>query len=226
MKEPRSQILETLRTRLFTAVVGDVLDAAGRTCQFLPPEIKPLEPGMILAGWAMPVLEADCHGDTVAHREARQSFGIMFEALDSLQADEVYVCTGSSFEYALWGELMSTRAMQLGAAGAVVNGFSRDTNGVLRLGFPTFSRGTYGQDQRVRGRVIDYRCPIRFGNGAVVNPGDILFGDRDGVVVIPQEISQEIVQAALEKVDGENLVAKAIREGMSTVEAWNRFGIM
>jgi regulator of RNase E activity RraA len=78
----------------------------------------------------------------------------------------------------------------------------------------------------VRGRVIDYRCPIRFGNGAIVNPGDILFGDRDGVVAIPKEISQEIVQAALEKVEGENLVAKAIREGMSTVEAWNRFGIM
>ena len=215
-----------MKRDLFTAVVGDVLDVAGFTRQFLPPEIRALRNDMIVCGRAMPVLEADAFTDEVSQAGNKQPFGIMFRALDDLKADEVYICTGSSFDYALWGELMSTRAMHLRAAGAVVNGFNRDTNGILKLNFPTFSRGTYAQDQRVRGRVIDFRCPIAFSNGVRVNPGDVIFGDIDGVVVIPQAHLRPIVQAALEKVFGENKVAAAIRAGMSTQEAWDKFGIM
>ena len=118
----------------------------------------------------------------------------MFEALDALQANEVYICTGSSPTYALWGELMSTRALKLGAAGAVLDGYRRDTRGILKLGFPTFSFGSYAQDQRVRGRVIDYRCPIQFANGVVVQPGDIVFGDIDGVVIIPRDQEERFLR--------------------------------
>ena len=150
----------------------------------------------------------------------------MIEALDDLKPHEIYVCTGSSHNYALWGELMSTRALHLGAVGAVVDGFSRDTNGILKLGFPTFSSGTYAQDQGMRGRVIDYRCKLRFSNNVLVQPGDILFGDRDGVVVIPQQIENDILAAAYEKTTGENKVRDAIVAGMSTREAWDTFGIM
>ena len=224
--EDDQQLFQLMKTELFTAVVGDVLDAAGYTRQFLPPQIKALDPNMVVAGRAMPVLEADCHGETIAATGERQPFGLMFEALDSLQANEVYICTGSSPTYALWGELMSTRAIRLGAAGAVLDGFSRDTRGILRLGFPTFSHGTYAQDQRVRGRVIDFRCPIQFANGVLVNPGDIVFGDVDGVVIIPQEHEETIIQSALDKVRGENRVRTAIEAGMSTVEAFRTFGIM
>src|SRR3546814_1308962 len=71
----------------------------------------------------------------------RKPFGLMFEALDSLQRNEVYICSGASPRYALWGGLMSVRAMYQKAAGAVVNGYSRDTNEVLQLNFPTFSLG-------------------------------------------------------------------------------------
>ncbi len=215
-----------MKKDLFTAVVGDVLDAAGHTRQFLPPEIRAIQPDMLLCGRAMPVLEADAFTEEVAHLGTKLPFGIMFRALDDLKTDEVYICTGSSFDYALWGELMSTRALHLGAVGAVVNGFHRDTRGILKLGFPTFSRGSYAQDQRVRGRVIDFRCPLAFANGVRVTPGDVLFGDMDGVVVIPRVDLRDIVQAALEKVFGENKVASAIRAGMSTQEAWDTYGIM
>lgn len=220
------QLFQLMKAELFTAVVGDVLDAAGYTRQFLPPKLKPLDPAMVVAGRAMPVLEADCHGETVAATGERQPFGLMFEALDALRSNEVYICTGSSPNYALWGELMSTRAIRLGAAGAVLDGCSRDTRGILRLGFPTFSHGTYAQDQRVRGRVIDFRCPIQFANGVVVEPGDIVFGDVDGVVIIPRQQERGIIQAALDKVRGENRVRAAIEAGMSTVEAFRTFGIM
>lgn len=220
------QLFALMRAELFTAVVGDVLDAAGHTRQFLPPQIRALDPAMVVAGRAMPVLEADAHGETLAYSGTRQPFGLMFEALDALEPAEVYITTGSSPTYALWGELMSARAMKLGAAGAVMDGYSRDTRGILRLGFPTFSHGSYAQDQRVRGRVIDYGCPIEFGNGVVVEPGDIVFGDMDGVVIIPRRGERDIIEAAIEKVRGENRVRDAIEAGMSTVDAFRSFGIM
>ena len=218
--------LAGLRRELFSAVLGDVMDAMGLYHQFIPPEITPLDTGTVLVGYAMPVLEADCHGIGIASEGRSAAFGKMFEALDSLKQDEVYICTGGSGNYAQWGELMSTRARLLGAAGAVVSGYSRDTNGILKMGFPTFSRGRYALDQGVRGRVIDYRCAIEFPNGTVVEPGDLIFGDLDGVVVVPHRITAEVVEAALEKVRGENRVRKAIEEGMSTVEAFETFGIM
>ena len=220
--EDDGQLFALMKTELFT-VVGDVLDAAR---QFLPPHIRPLDAAMMIAGRAMPVLEADCHGETVSVTGERQPFGLMFEALDALRPNDVYICTGSSPSYALWGELMSTRAMKLGAAGAVLDGYSRDTRGILALGFPTFSSGAYAQDQRLRGRVIDFGCPIEFTNGVVVEPGDIVFGDRDGVVIVPRRNEAEIIAAALDKVRGENRVRAAIEAGMSTVEAFRSFGIM
>ena len=220
------ELFDLMRNELFTAVVGDVLDAAGLTHQFLPPQIKALSPDMVVAGRALPVQEADCHGDFVSTSATHRPFGLMLEALDDLRANEVYICTGSSATYAQWGELMSTRAMRLNAAGAVVDGYSRDTRGILKLGFPTFSHGNYAQDQRVRGRVIDYRCAIEFPNGVVVQPGDLVFGDMDGVVIVPQAHETEIIQAAVEKVRGENTVRKAIEAGMPAVEAFQTYGVM
>jgi regulator of RNase E activity RraA len=216
------------KTELFPALVGDVMDKMGYLNQFLPAEIKPLAADMIVFGKAMTVLETDVYGEVLtesANQFLNKPFGLMFEALDGLQENEVYICTGSSLKYALWGGLMSTRAMVLKAAGAVLHGYSRDTNEVLRLGFPAFSMGTYAQDQSPRGKVIDYRVPIEIGN-VRVNPGDIIYGDRDGVVVIPQQIQDEVFVKALEKARGEKVVLNALKEGMSTVDAFKKFGIM
>jgi regulator of RNase E activity RraA len=218
--------LELIRTKLFTAVLGDVMDARGLTRQFLPPEIRALDPDMVIAGYAMPVLEADCCGDVESHGGRSNPFGLMLRALDELKRDEVYICTGGTPRYALWGELMSTRAQTLGAAGAVVDGYHRDTNGIRRLGFPVFSYGSYAQDQRMRGRVIDYRCPIEFANGARVDPGDVIVGDIDGVLVIPRARADEIVSAALEKVEGEEAVRLMIERGESTEAIFGKTGIM
>jgi regulator of RNase E activity RraA len=222
------ELFQLARRELFTAVVGDVMDKLGLRRQFLSPRIQPLRDDMVVLGRAMPVLEADVYGENItdsANPLMKKSFGLMLEALDDLKRNEVYICTGSSPAYALWGELMSTRAMKLGAAGAVVDGYSRDTRGILALNFPTFSYGRYAQDQGPRGKVIDYRCPIEI-NGARIEPGDILFGDIDGVCVIPRRAEKDVFTAALEKSRGEKRVAIAIRQGMSAVEAFEKFGIM
>lgn len=217
------------RRELFTAVVGDVMDAMGLRRQFLPPGLQPLDDGMVVVGRAMPVLEMDVFSDdvmTAQGGDVAKPFGLLFRALDDLKPGEVYVCTGSSPRYALWGELMSLRASKCGAAGAVVDGFHRDTNGILALGFPTFSRGRYAQDQGVRGKVVDWRVPLEFANGARIEPGDVIFGDLDGVLVVPRAAEEEAFARALEKVRGEKLVRDAIESGSTTVEAFARYGIM
>lgn len=222
------ELYSIAKTELFVALVGDVMDKLGYQHQFLPPNIKPLDNDFIVIGRAMPALEADVFDEVVTDTNnpiMKKPFGIMFEALDSLQEDEVYICTGASARYALWGGLMSTRALKLGAAGAVLHGYSRDTNEVLNLNFPTFSYGGYAQDQGPRGKVVDYRVPIEI-DGIRINPGDIVYGDRDGVVIVPKEIEEEAFMGAIEKARGEQLVKKALENGMSTVDAFKKFGIM
>jgi regulator of RNase E activity RraA len=215
------------RRELFTAVAGDVLDKLGCRRQFLPPDIQPLDPDMVVIGRAMPVLEADIFGEAQTSHSpfAGKPFGLMLEALDDLRPNEVYLCTGGSQQYALWGELMSTRAMQLQAAGAVLDGYSRDTRGILNLKFPTFSRGRYAQDQAPRGQVIDFRVPIEIG-GVRIEPGDIVFGDMDGVCIIPRRAELEVFTKALEKARTENAVRRALEQGMGAREAFERFGVL
>jgi len=218
------ELLEMMKKELFSAVIGDVMDTLGLRNQFLPPDIQPLRSDMVVAGRAMPalVLDAD-HPDAAPY--ADQPFGVLLDALDDLKANEVYVCTGASPDYALWGELVSTRAIKLGAVGVVVNGYTRDTSGILDLDFPTFSYGRYAQDQAFRGKTVDFRIPVQL-NDVSINPGDLIFGDLDGVCVIPQERESEILEQALEKARGEKLVRKALENGMSASEAFKTYGII
>jgi len=215
------ELFSLARRTLMTALVGDAMDKLGLVHQFLPPYLKPLDDSMVIVGRAMTVVEEDVSGED----PGRPLFGKMFEALDDLRLNEVYVCSGASPRYALWGEMMSTRARKLGAAGAVVDGYSRDTPGILKLNFPTFSRGRYAQDQGSRGQVVDFRVPLQFGE-VLIQSGDIIFGDLDGVCVVPQEAEVEVFTRAFDKASREKTLQKALENGMSTVEAFKMFGIM
>ena len=147
---------------MFSAVIGDVMDKMGLQHQFLPPAIVPLERSMTVCGRALTVLEADI-SDGVAEgfrdEVSARPFGLMLDALDDLRINEVYICTGGSPSYALWGEMMSVRAMKCGAAGAIVDGYSRDTFGIINLGFPTCSLSMAAtlSDQAPRGKVVDFQ---------------------------------------------------------------------
>src|SRR5882672_7390133 len=222
-----TELFAAMRRELFVALVGDALDKLGLQHQFLHPSLKPIDPSMVILGRAMPVLEADFFAETTAGHDAisAQAFGRMFEALDDLKPQEVYICVGASHRYALWGGLMSTRAIKCGAAGAVVHGFHRDTREILRLQFPVASFGGYAQDQGPRGKVVDWRVPIEV-DGVRIRPGDVIYGDRDGLLVVPTEAVNEACSRAFEKARGEHAVLKALENGMSTVEAFAAFGIM
>ena len=221
-------LFELARRELFTAVVGDIMDKMGLLRQFLPPRIQPLRADMVTIGRAMTVLEADVFAESApadANPVMEKPFGLMLEALDDLQPNEIYVCAGGSPRYALWGELMSVRALKLGAAGAVVDGYLRDTHGILALGFPAFAHGAYAQDQGPRGKVIDFRMPLEIA-GARIQPGDIVFGDVDGVLAVPRGAEEEVFTRALEKARGEQVVRRAIEAGMSAGDAFRKYGIL
>lgn len=223
-----SELFSLIEQELFTCVVGDVMDKLQLQHQFLPATIRPIANDTVVIGRAMPVLCGDVFEEvssTSNNRIMAQPFGLMLEALDDLKSNEVYVSTGSTPRTATWGEMMATRSRKLGASGAVLNGYYRDTKGLLRMKFPTFGYGSYGQDSAPRYKVHDFRVRIEIGAVSIC-PGDIVFGDIDGVCVIPKTAEEEVFSRALEKARGEKLVKKALESGESAVAAFRKYGIM
>ena len=223
-----TELFQLAERELFTSVVGDILDTMQLVHQFLPPQIRPLREDMVIIGRAMPVLSGDVFEEKVAgsaNNLSAKSFGLMLEALDDLRESEIYINTGSSPRNAMWGELMSIRARKLGARGAIVNGYVRDTKPIVELGFPTFGFGSYGQDSAPRYKVYDYRVPIEIG-GVRIETGDILFGDVDGVLVVPASVEAQVFSLALEKARKEKVIKTELKNGASAVNAFAKHGIM
>ncbi|SKC84401.1 RraA family protein [Maledivibacter halophilus] len=213
------ELFELMKKYLYTPVVGDILDELGRYHQILPQLIQPMLEDMVIAGRAMPALMIDVYGPQ------EKPFGLLTEALDQLRPGEVYIASGGDMRCAYWGELLTATAKSRGAVGAIVNGYHRDTPMVLEQNFPTFSRGRYAQDSSVRTQVVNYRCPIEVGN-VWINPGDLVFADLDGVLIIPKELEEEVITKALKKAREEKVVRKAIEDGMSSTEVFERYGIL
>lgn len=226
------ELFSLIREKLYTPVVGDILDQMGYTHQFLPMAIRPLTalvpPGMVkpmdpdnrnkLVGWACTVLENDVFS------APKKPFGYLTEALDQLKPNEIYVATGAR-NSALWGELLTATSRVKGAVGAVIDGPTRDTPQVLEQNFPVFCTGCWAQDSSLRTYVCDFRCPIEIGQ-VTIHDGDLMFADVDGVLVIPRAIVEEVIEKALEKAAGEKRVRKAIEGGMSATDAFAHFGIL
>ena len=213
------ELFELVRASLYTAAVGDILDTLECYHQFLPQAIQPLERSMVVVGRAMPVLQMDVFG------RQDEPYGLLTRALDDLRAGEIYLATGGSLRGASWGEIMTAAARARGAVGAVVDAYHRDTPMVLAQGFPVFSRGRYAQDSGPRMKVVDYRCPIEV-DGVWIAPGDLVFGDLDGVVIVPRHHEEEVIEKALEKARRENEVRRDIEGGMSATDAFRKHGIL
>jgi regulator of RNase E activity RraA len=213
-----SELFAVIRDELFSAAVGDVLDASGYHHQFLPPTVRPLKSYGVVVGRAMPVLEADVFNYD-------DPFGKMFDALDDLKPAEIYLAAGGSATYAFFGELMATAAIARGAHGAVLCGYHRDTAALLKMDFPVFSYGAYAQDQGFRGRVIEYRTPIEVG-AVRIEPGDLIVADIDGVVIVPQQVEKAIIDEALAKVRVESELKQALQDGMLSRAAFEKYGVM
>jgi regulator of RNase E activity RraA len=214
-----TELFGLMQEVLYTPVVGDILDGLGLCHQFLPQPVQPAIDTMKVAGRAMPVVMIDVHGPQ------KKPFGLLTEALDQLEPGEIYVASGGDMRCAYWGELLTATARTRGAVGAVINGFHRDTPQMLAQNWPVFSRGRYAQDSSVRTKVVDFRCPLEIG-GVWIEPGDLVFGDLDGVVIVPRKHEKEVIAKSLEKARGEKLVRKEIEAGMSSTAAFQKYGIL
>jgi regulator of RNase E activity RraA len=216
MPDPSPAAVELLSS----ALLADVLDTLGHRSSALPPDVRPLSPAWKLCGRA-----ATLSAVSVAAEPARP-YRLEMEAIDALRPREVLVgTTNGDRGSALWGELLSTACRARGAAGVVLDGLTRDAARILALGFPVFAGGLSPLDSRGRLDVVSRGEPIRVG-ACVVRPGDWVFGDVDGVVVVPAELADRAFAKALEKATGENRVREELLKGRSVAEVFAEYGIL
>ena len=216
------QLIETVRRSLYAAVLSDVLDGLGYRHQVLPPSIRPLDDRVVLSGRARTGLYRDVYHVPPGHNP----YELEIALIDDLRPGDVAVLAcGSSGRIAPWGELLTTASMARGAHGCVTDGLVRDTKAIRAQGFPVFHGGIGPLDSKGRGEVCAIDVPIECA-GVMVHPGDLVFGDADGVLVVPQPIVAQTLKLALAKVEGEDRTRNALKEGALLAEVFAKYGIL
>lgn len=207
---------------LYTAVLSDVLDELGFRDQALPAAIRPLDDAVTMAGRARTGLYREVYDV----RAGENPYALEIALVDDLKRHEVAVfgCGGST-RIAPWGELLSTAARARGAAGCLTDGFVRDIRAIRRMGFPVFHAGIAPLDSKGRGKVAEIDVPIACAGVRVV-PGDLVFGDADGAIVVPQAVESEALDRAFAKVRGENRTREELEQGAKLADVFARHGIL
>lgn len=214
-----ASLLERLR-QLYPAVVSDCLDRMGYRRQVMKPHIRPLYPEARLAGFAMTVHCVEV--DRLPATEEDYYKGEL-QAVDSLSPGDVMVVSSCDGSY--WGELLATASRHRGAVGLVADAYTRDTQRLIEMQFPTFVAGISACDSLGRIDIDQVQVPIECG-GVTVSPDDLVLADYDGVVVVPSEVAQEAISRAEEKVSGEDLVREKLAAGMPVWEAFRTYGVI
>ena len=220
MSQPTEITLPMMRQAFTSAVVSDALDAEGYTRQSPRVPLKPLTVDVVLVGRCKTTLWAE-----MAHPDPKP-YELELQAVDSCQPDDVLIAAANgSMRSGVWGELLSTAARNSGCVGVIVDGAVRDTRQMRALGFPCFACGTIVYDSRDRQRVIDVDVPVEI-DGVRFCPGDLVIADADGVVLVPKQVEAAVVRRAWEKVNAENVVREAIKNGMKATTAFETFGVL
>jgi 4-hydroxy-4-methyl-2-oxoglutarate aldolase len=214
--------LEEIRARLYVAVVSDVLDSFGYTNQAMSSRIRPLDESLVLAGYARTGLYQDIYHVS----EGENPYELEIALIDDLHGDDVPVfACGASGRIAPWGELLSTASRARGAAGCVTDGLTRDIRAIRELRFPVFHGGIAPLDSKGRGKVAQIDTPIVCG-GVPIERGDLIFGDADGVVVVPKTIEERVLARAFDKVTGEDKTRRDLADGVMLREVFKRYGVL
>jgi regulator of RNase E activity RraA len=215
--------LTRAKDRLYTPVLSDVLDSLGHPSQAMTPNIRPLDESVVLIGRArtgayMAVCDAGPEGENPYELEIR--------LIDDIKPGEIPVlgCAGN-LTIAPWGELLTTATKMRGGVGCVTDGLTRDVRFIRAMTFPVFCGGIGPLDSRGRGKMLEIDQPMQCG-GVKVRSGDIVFGDVDGVVVIPREIEDKVFEAAFRKVEGENRSRDELLQGRLLADVYAKYGIL
>ena len=213
--------LTWIRAKLYTPVVSDTLDGLGLRHQAMRHDIRPLHPDFIVVGRARTLLWMATYEPVKPNPYVNE-----IKAIDSLRPGHVAVhSTDHSWTVAPWGELLSTAAKMRGAHGTIVDAVVRDVKRIIAMGFPTFARGIMPLDSWGRGFVADVDVTIQCG-GVEVKSGDLVFGDYDGIVVIPNSVEDEVLQRAFEKATSENHTRDELLQGRLLGEVYEKYGVL
>jgi regulator of RNase E activity RraA len=224
MFESDAETFKFVKERLYVAVVCDILDSLGYRHQAMHQRLRPLLPDIRNCGFVG-------RARTIRWMETdyiveEDPYGLEIDAVDALRPGDVAVhSTDHSGTNAPWGELMSTIAMKKGVVGCVCDSQVRDCVRIIDMGFPVYCAGIRPLDSKGRGRVMAYDVPIRCGE-VLVQPGELVFADYDGIVVIPKQVEKEALAIALEKAGKETLSRKMLQEGKSLREVYRTYGVL
>ena len=208
---------------LSAAILSDIVDSLGLKRRAMRPFVRPLDEAQVMVGRARTGLYMPAY----ALREGENPYEIEIALVDDLQPQEVVVlaCNGPTERIAPWGELLTTAAQVRGAAGCVTDGLVRDVRQIRAMGFPVFHGGIGPLDTKGRARMVERDVRVECG-GVSIDPGDLVFGDVDGVVVIPRSHEHAVMDLALEKVRGEDNTRDALLQGESLANVFKRLGIL
>lgn len=211
-----------IRANLYVAAVCDILDDMGHRDQAMHHRLRPLDPAnCVIVGRARTLrwMETD-------YVVADDPYGLEIEAMDSLGAGDVVLhSTDAGLTNAPWGELMTTLARRNGAVGCVCDSLIRDGRQITQMKFPVFCAGIRPLDSKGRGRVMAYDVPVRCGD-VLVHPGDLVFADFDGVVVVPRGIVGAVLARAAEKVAKENATRRELLKGRTLRDVYNEYRVL
>jgi 4-hydroxy-4-methyl-2-oxoglutarate aldolase len=204
--------------KVYTPAIADILDERGLFHQILPADIQPIAPGMRLAG---PVQTIKGTPVTI-HKD--EYLEVAVRAFTEAPAGMIAVFdTSGDRRAAHWGELTTTATRLRGCAGAVIDGGVRDVDLIIEMGFPVFARFRTPADIRGRWRYVDAGIPIQIGE-VLVSPGDFVIGDANGVVVVPGELTLEVLEEAEEVVRVEDQIREELRAGANPLELYRKYG--
>ncbi|KQY97282.1 dimethylmenaquinone methyltransferase [Pseudolabrys sp. Root1462] len=215
--------LARAKDKLYTPVLSDVLDSFGHTSQAMGPTIRPLDDTQVLVGRVrtgayMAVCDAGPEGEN--------PYELEIQLIDDIKRGEIPVlgCAGN-LNIAPWGELLTTATRMRGGVGCITDGLCRDVRFIRNLKFPVFCGGIGPLDSRGRGKMQEIDRPMECG-GVKVRSGDIVFGDVDGVVVVPREIEDKVFEAAFKKVEGETRSRDELLKGRLLADVYAKYGIL
>jgi 4-hydroxy-4-methyl-2-oxoglutarate aldolase len=216
------ELFDRMAKELYVAVISDIIDNLGYRNQVMSASIQPVNKNTrdVLVGSASTVLFAP-QAEVLPN-----PYTTLISAIDALHPGEVAVlATGGLEGPAYWGELFSNAAMARGARGTVIDGYHRDTRQVLDLGYPVYSTGSSPLDSWGRATAISYGHPVKCGR-VLVNPGDIVFAEIDGIAVIPQQIADQTIEGAFAKVAKEDSCRDDLRAGSLLSEVWKKYKVL
>jgi regulator of RNase E activity RraA len=220
LETDEQSFFDTLQRELYTGVLSDVLDSLGYRNQAMDATIRPVVQGFTVVGRAHTLLTSD------SYSQPDDPYGLEIAAIDAIKPSDVVVAaTNKSTRTCIWGELLSTAARGRGGRGAIIEGYTRDVRMIEEMGFPVFATGMRPVDSSGRSVVVSFGQPIEVG-GVVVTPGDIVFGDVDGIVVVPQAVEAEAIRLATEKVHSESSMRDQLLSGRTLRDVYDEFGIL